>query len=68
MGQIDHLFITIEPQKSDYIRCLTSVTVILQHVKIATIYIEKGLVWMKICNDMPQGAYFENKCFSFNFC
>ena len=28
---------------------------------------KKGLVWMKICNDMPQGVYFENKCFSFNF-
>ena len=23
---------------------------------------------MKICNDMPQGVYFENKCFWFNFC
>ena len=27
---------------------------------------KKGLV--KICNDMRQGAYFENECFSFNVC
>ena len=37
MEQIDNVFITIEPQMSDYIRFLTSVTVILQHIKIVTI-------------------------------
>ena len=37
MEQIDHVSITIEPQMSDYIRSLTSVTVILQHIEIVTI-------------------------------
>ena len=42
------------------------VTVILQHIKIATT--QGRLVWMKICNDMPQCVYFEKKCLCCNFC
>ena len=57
MEQLDHANIT---KKSDYIRFLTSVTVILQHIKIVTIQWKKGLVLMKTCDDMSQGVYFEN--------
>ena len=52
---------------SDYIHFLTPVTVIFTTYQTRHHKVKKGLAWMKICIDMPQGVYFTKKCFSFNF-